>query len=119
MTVKHGAGLVGRGSRVDPDHLAHDLQERQVGDGLPVGETRPFEERCFPLGHLSLELVQEPALAQTSLAHHRHDLAVTGGRPLPGAEQRVELGLAADETGEAPLGQASNRLCPSLAAMGS
>ena len=105
MAVQQRAGLVGRDGRVDPDDMAHDLQEGQVGDGLPVGETRPFEQRCFPLRHLGLELVQEPALAQTRLAHHRDDLAVTGRRSLPGAEQRVELRLAADETGEAPLGQ--------------
>ena len=85
--------------------MAHDLQEGQVRDGLPVGETRPFEQRRFPLRHLGLELVQQPALAQTRLPHDRDDLAVTGGRPLPGPEQRVELRLTADKTGQAPLGQ--------------
>ena len=85
---------------LDLEVRPEEVDDRQIGRGLAVGGRAGFEDEPAVRAMGMDELPEQPGLAHAGLAHHSHDLAVTGPRALERLAEGVDLRLAPHEMGE-------------------
>src|SRR5499433_160330 len=92
-----GADVAGVVAVGELEVASEEAQEREIGCGLAVGGRARLEDEpaCRAMG--ADELVEEPRLPYSGLAHYRHDLAAARPRLLEGAAELLELGVAPHE----------------------
>ena len=87
--------------------MPQDVQHRQVGDGLPVGEAAPGEVRqSFPRQALA-ELIEQARLAHARFGDNPDHLSLTGLDLRQHLVQHRQLTLSADKPAQGTLPQAA------------
>ncbi len=89
-----GRHLAGRLVDRNPAGIAHQLEQRQVGDPGPVGQAAALEHGRVGLGQPA-ELIRQPGLAQARVAGQADDLALAVDRDLQCPPQLSQLMVAA------------------------
>ena len=90
------------GLRLTPGQAAeasNDGQKGQIGDPLAIGKTRALDRPATLLHQRLRELVDQAALANARLPHHRHDLPRTLLGALPGFQETPEFGSTPHKAG--------------------
>jgi hypothetical protein len=89
-----------RGSILDAEVGAEEIDHRQEGRRLAVGDGAGLEHHPVrrPVG--VSQLPDQPGLADAGLADNGDDLAMPGAGPLEGDAQLVQLPVASNEAGQ-------------------
>jgi len=85
---------------LDLEVALKQLNDREIGSRLAVGDRGGFEDKPVPAPVRVAELPDEARLAHSGLPEHRNDLALPIPRAFHGLADELDLGMTADEASE-------------------
>ena len=88
---------------IDPEVRLQNLYNGMIRSPTTVGEALSFQEQDVFVGYSLSELVQEPGLADPSLAHDGDRLTSACLSPLKSVKQEFEFSFSSDESSQPTL----------------